>query len=102
MSAQESLVEVSWREPSATNGIITQYTLSVTSSVGTNNGDDGITVNQVETFNKACARFCAVRTISLCLIHLDPKMLKLNTAFAISIWLQMIGQQVLDIELLWL
>ena len=63
VSAQQSLIEVSWREPAATNGIITQYTLSVTSSGrgSTNDGNDGIAVNQVEAFNRASAKFCAIR-----------------------------------------
>lgn len=61
VSAQQSLVEVSWREPVASNGIITQYTLSVTSSVSTSNGNGGITVTQVEVFNKASAKTCASR-----------------------------------------
>ena len=57
VSAQQSLIEVSWREPAATNGIISQYTLFITSSgMSTSDGDGGITINEVETFNKACGK----------------------------------------------
>ena len=60
VSAQQSLIEVSWREPAATNGIITQYMLSVTSS-GRGSTNDGNDVNQGEAFNRASAKFCAIR-----------------------------------------
>ena len=52
VSALQSMVEVSWREPAATNGIISQYTVSVTGGASTVNNNGGIAINRVETFNK--------------------------------------------------
>ena len=53
VSAQQLLIEVSWREPAATNGIISQYTVSVRGGAGTSGGGGGGTVvNPMEAFNR--------------------------------------------------
>ena len=52
MSAQQSLVEVSWREPAATNGIISQYTVFISSGASTSSSGGGTIVNPMETFNR--------------------------------------------------
>ena len=58
-----------------TNGIITQYTLSVTSNGRGSN--DGVAVNQVEAFNRASAKFCAIGYYLLS-NNQTPKMLKIE------------------------
>ena len=67
VSAQQSLVEVSWREPAATNGIISQYTVSVRGSTSPNIGNDGIAINRVEEFNKVLIllNFCLTMKSSM-------------------------------------
>ena len=52
VSVRQSLVEVSWREPAATNGIISQYTVSITGGAGTSSSGGSVVISQMEAFNR--------------------------------------------------
>ena len=52
VSARQSLVEVSWREPAATNGIISQYTVIVRGGASASSSSGSTVANPIETFNR--------------------------------------------------
>ena len=54
VSPRQSVVEVRWREPAVTNGIISQYTVLVNGIAGTGGDGGALSINRPTTFNIVC------------------------------------------------
>ena len=51
VSPRQSVVEVRWRQPAVTNGIISQYTVLVSERAGTVGDGGALSINRANTFN---------------------------------------------------